>query len=189
MSFLDGKLASDTIAGFKQKGIIKNFLADSLARERDVDVQQVVVEPMEKSPYQATVDFFEIEYSPADHSVVKRSLYTASFLFTFREHVPNEDILMNPLGLAITLFPGRRGLREMIRNSLFLSATALLLILFGLTSRLQFLAPWKRALVLPLWRQYRSLPGSLGFESLCRDAGRQSQNPAQRYRQEVVAFR
>lgn len=104
MYFLDGKVASDTIQAFKQKSIIKNFLGDSLAPERDVDVQQVVVEPMEKAPYKATVDFFEIEYSPADHSVVKRTLYTASIIFTFRDHVPNQDILVNPLGLAITYF-------------------------------------------------------------------------------------
>jgi type IV secretory pathway TrbF-like protein len=104
MFFLDGKLAGDTIQGFKQKSIIKNFLSDGLAPERDVDVQQVVIEPMEKAPYKATVDFFEVEYSPADHSVTKRTLYTASVLFTFREHVPNQDILVNPLGLAITYF-------------------------------------------------------------------------------------
>ncbi len=104
MYFLDGKLASDTIQGFKQKSIIKNFLGDSLAPERDVDVQQVVIEPMDKAPYKATVDFFEIEYSPADHSVMKRTLYTASILFTFRDHVPNQDILVNPLGLAVTYF-------------------------------------------------------------------------------------
>ncbi len=104
MYFLDGKLAGDTIQGFKQKSTIKNFLTDGLAPERDVDVQQVVIEPMEKAPYKATVDFFEIEYSPADHSVVKRTLYTASMLFTFRDHVPNQDILVNPLGLAITYF-------------------------------------------------------------------------------------
>lgn len=34
----------------------------------------------------------------------------------------------------------------MIRNSLFVSATALILVLFGLMSRLDFLAPSKRAL-------------------------------------------
>lgn len=102
--FLDGKLASDTIQTFKQKNIIKTFLADSLVPEMDVDVQQVVIEPMEKAPYKATVDFFEIEYSPVDHAVMKRTLYTASFLFTFRDHIPNQDILVNPLGLAITYF-------------------------------------------------------------------------------------
>lgn len=104
MDFLDGKLAGDTIQQFKQKNIIKSFLTDSLVPERDIDVQQVVVEPMEKPPYKATVDFFEIEYSPADHSVIKRTLYTASFVFTFRDQVPNEDILTNPLGLTITYF-------------------------------------------------------------------------------------
>ncbi len=102
--FLDGKLAGDTIQEFKKKNVIKNFLNDGIAPEREIDVQQVVVEPMEKAPYKATVDFFEIEYSPADHSVLKRTLYTASFLFTFRDHVPNEDILTNPLGLTITHF-------------------------------------------------------------------------------------
>lgn len=102
--FLDGKLASDTIQQFKQKNIIKSFLSDSMAPERDVDVQQVVVEPMEKAPYKATVDFFEIEYSPTDHSVTKRTLYTASFLFSFRDHVSNQEILTNPLGLTIAHF-------------------------------------------------------------------------------------
>lgn len=104
MYFLDGKLANDTIQEFKQKGIIKTFLSDNLAPERDIDVQQVIIEPMEKAPYKATVDFFETQYSPVDHSVAKRKLYTASFLFAFREHVPNEEILTNPLGLAITYF-------------------------------------------------------------------------------------
>ena len=104
MSFLDGKLAGDTIEGFKLRGNIKNFLGDSLVPESDVDVQQVVIEPMQKAPYKATVDFFEIEYSPADHSVKKRTLYTASMLFTFRDRVSNQDILVNPLGLAISYF-------------------------------------------------------------------------------------
>lgn len=102
--FLDGKLANDTILEFKQKGTIRAFLSDNLAPERDIDVQQVIIEPMEKAPYKATVDFFEIQYSPVDHSIAKRKLYTASFLFTFREHVPNEEILTNPLGLSIGYF-------------------------------------------------------------------------------------
>ena len=40
----------------------------------------------------------------ADHSVMRKTLYTASFLFSFRDHVPNQDILVNPLGLTITYF-------------------------------------------------------------------------------------
>ncbi|MGB2629270.1 MAG: VirB8/TrbF family protein [Candidatus Acidiferrum sp.] len=104
MYFLDSKLASDTIQASKQSTVIKTFLMDSLSPEKDIDVQQVVVEPMEKAPFKATVDFYEIEYSPADHSILRKTLYTASFLFNFRDHVPNQDILVNPLGLMITYF-------------------------------------------------------------------------------------
>lgn len=102
--FLDGKLASDIIKQFKQKNVIQSFLSDTQAPERDIDVQQVVIEPMLKAPYKGTVDFFEADYSPSDHSVAKRTLYTASFVFTFRDHVSNSEILTNPLGLTITYF-------------------------------------------------------------------------------------
>jgi type IV secretory pathway component VirB8 len=43
-------------------------------------------------------------YSPAEHVEVKRTLYTAHFVFLFRDSVPNELIQANPLGLAITYF-------------------------------------------------------------------------------------
>jgi type IV secretory pathway component VirB8 len=102
--FLDGKLASDTIESFRRKAVIRNFLSDTLSPEKDIDVQQVVIEPMEKPPFKATVDFFEIQYSPSDHSIRQKTLYTASFLFSFREHIPNQDILVNPLGLTISYF-------------------------------------------------------------------------------------
>ena len=102
--FLDGKLAGDTIQAFKQQNIIKDFLSEKLSPERDIDVRQVVIEPMDKPPFRATVDFFEIEYRPADHTVARKTLYTASLLFSFRDQVPNDDILVNPLGLTISYF-------------------------------------------------------------------------------------
>jgi type IV secretory pathway TrbF-like protein len=102
--FLDGKLAGDTIQAFKQQNTIKDFLTEKLSPERDIDVRQVVIEPMDKPPFKATVDFFEIEYRPADHMIARKTLYTASLLFSFRDQVPNEDILVNPLGLTISYF-------------------------------------------------------------------------------------
>jgi hypothetical protein len=42
---------------------------------------------------------------PADHSELKRDLYTANFVFLFKSRVPNEFIIpINPLGLTITYF-------------------------------------------------------------------------------------
>src|SRR5207302_233096 len=50
------------------------------------------------------VDYKSLEYHPADHSVLKKTLYTANFILLFKEDVPNELIPINPLGLMITYF-------------------------------------------------------------------------------------
>ena len=45
-----------------------------------------------------------VYYSSADHSELKRELYTANFVFAFQSRVPNELIPINPLGLTISYF-------------------------------------------------------------------------------------
>jgi type IV secretory pathway component VirB8 len=67
-------------------------------------VRKVSIEDLRSAPYKATVDFYKISYSPAQHVEVKRTLYTAHFVFLFRDSVPNELIQVNPLGVAITYF-------------------------------------------------------------------------------------
>jgi type IV secretion system protein VirB5 len=102
--FLDGRFANDIIAAYKKNDVIKNFLNNPSAPEVDIDVQQVALEPMDKSPYKASVDFYMIQYSPIDHAVLKKTLYTSTFVFMFRSDVPSELIPINPLGLTITYF-------------------------------------------------------------------------------------
>ena len=72
--------------------------------EIDIEVKKVALEDMQSPPYKARVDFYMVYYSPADHSEIKRDLYTANFVFVFKSQVPNELIPINPLGLAITYF-------------------------------------------------------------------------------------
>ncbi len=74
------------------------------APEIDVDVKKVALEEMQTPPFRARVDFYLVYYSPADHSELKRDLYTANFVFLFKSQVPNELIPINPLGLSITYF-------------------------------------------------------------------------------------
>ncbi len=69
-----------------------------------MDVKKVALEQMQTPPFRARVDFYMVYFSPADHSELKRDLYTANFVFIFKSHVPNELIPINPLGLAITYF-------------------------------------------------------------------------------------
>ena len=104
MYFLDGRLANDIMAVYKKENIIGKFLSDPSAPEIDIEVQQVALEPMTKPPHRASVDFAMIRYSPTDHSVLKKALYTATFVFVFRSRVSNRLIPINPLGLAITYF-------------------------------------------------------------------------------------
>ena len=59
---------------------------------------------MQTPPFRARVDFYMVYYAPADHSELKRDLYTANFVFVFKSQVPNQLIPINPLGMTITYF-------------------------------------------------------------------------------------
>ena len=102
--FLDGKLADGIIDAYRKDDIVKKFLMNTSAAEIDVEVKKVALEDMQTPPFKARVDFYMVYYSPADHSEIKRDLYTANFVFLFKSKVPNELIPINPLGLAITYF-------------------------------------------------------------------------------------
>lgn len=102
--FLDGKLANGILDAYHKDDIIKKFLTNTSIPEIDVDVKKVALEDMQTPPYKAHVDFYLVQYSPSDHSEIKRDLYTANFVFVFQHQVRNELIPINPLGLTITYF-------------------------------------------------------------------------------------
>ena len=102
--FLDGKLADGILDAYRKSDIIRKFLTNTAAPEVDVEVKKVALEEMQTPPFRARVDFYLVYYSPADHSELKRDLYTANFIFLFKSRVPNELIPINPLGLTITHF-------------------------------------------------------------------------------------
>src|SRR5260221_2326220 len=102
--FLDGKLADGILDAYRKDDIIKKFLTNIAAPEVDIEVKTVALEQMQTPPFRARVDFYVVYFSPADHSELKRELYTANFVFIFKSHLPNKLIPINPLGLAITYF-------------------------------------------------------------------------------------
>jgi len=102
--FLDGKLANGILDAYHKDDIIRKFLTNTSAPEIDVDVKKVALEEMQNPPYRARVDFYLVYYSPADHSELKRDLYTGNLVFIFQSRVPNELIPINPLGLTISYF-------------------------------------------------------------------------------------
>ncbi len=102
--FLDGKLADGIFDAYRKDDIIKKFITNTAAPEIDVQVKKVALDQMQTPPFRARVDFYMVYYSPADHSELKRDLYTANFVFLFKTQVPNELIPINPLGITITYF-------------------------------------------------------------------------------------
>src|SRR5712664_3903563 len=79
--FLDGKLADGILDAYRKDDVIKKLIANTSAPEIDVDVKKVALEEMQTPPFRARVDFYMVYYSPADHSELKRDLYTANFVF------------------------------------------------------------------------------------------------------------
>ncbi len=116
--FLDGKLANGILDAYRKDDIIKKFITNTAAPEIDVDVKKVALEEMQTPPFRARVDFYMVYYSPADHSELKRDLYTANFVFVFKSQVPNELIPINPLGMTDHLLPRRPGVQMKIPTQL-----------------------------------------------------------------------
>ena len=102
--FLEGKLANDMMEQHRKDDTVHKFLANPSSPQVDVQVEKVALDAMQSPPYRASVDFYQVEYAPADHSLLKKTLHTANFVFLFKDEVPNELIPVNPLGLTITYF-------------------------------------------------------------------------------------
>jgi type IV secretory pathway component VirB8 len=88
----------------KKDDTVHKFLANPSSPEVDIQVEKVTLDDMQNPPYRASVDFYQIEYAPADHSVLRKTLHTANFVLLFKDEVPNDLIPVNPLGMTITYF-------------------------------------------------------------------------------------
>lgn len=102
--FLNGDLQSAIIEQNKKAKTIESFLLDPSAANVDVEVKNVAIEDLRSAPYKARIEFFKVYSNPMDHSEAKRELWTANVVYTFREKVSNDMLLVNPLGLTITYF-------------------------------------------------------------------------------------
>jgi type IV secretory pathway component VirB8 len=70
----------------------------------EVKVQNIVLQDLRTPPFRATVDFDKVYLSGRDRAEIRREKYVGSFVFVFRESVPNNMIPINPLGLTITYY-------------------------------------------------------------------------------------
>jgi type IV secretory pathway TrbF-like protein len=102
--FLEPTLADATIAQNEQSRALETFLTNSSADEIDVVVQNVSLTELAKPPYKASVSFQKVLYTPGTRHERTRQTLIAQLDFVLRDHVPNEFVRVNPLGLQITYF-------------------------------------------------------------------------------------
>jgi len=101
--FLDNALGDATIAQNEQSRAIETFLT-SPSDEIDIVVQNVSLSELTKPPYKASVTFQKVFYTPGTRVERERQTHVAQIDFVMRDHVPNEFVRVNPLGLQITYF-------------------------------------------------------------------------------------
>ena len=102
--FLEPPLADATIAQNEQSRALESFVTNPSAEEIEVLVQNVSLSELAKPPFKAAVTFQKVHYTPGTRSEKNRETYVAQFDFGLREHVPNEFVRVNPLGLQIAYF-------------------------------------------------------------------------------------
>jgi type IV secretion system protein VirB5 len=102
--FLDGPLADATIAQNEQSKAMEAFMTTPSADEVDIAVQNVSLTELSKPPFKAAVTFQKLFYTPGTRAERNRETYVAQVDFLMRDHVPNEFVRVNPLGLQITYF-------------------------------------------------------------------------------------
>ena len=102
--FLAPALADATIAENDQSRTIEKFMTNPSADEIEVQVQNVSLTELAKPPFKAAVTFQKVHYSTGTRTERQRETFIAQVDFALRDHVPNEFVPVNPLGLQIDYF-------------------------------------------------------------------------------------
>jgi type IV secretory pathway TrbF-like protein len=113
--FLEPALADATIAQNEQSRVIETFLTNPSTDEVDVAVQNVSLSQLATVPFKAAVTFQKVYYTPGTRHERARETYVAQIDFVMRDHVPNEFVRVNPLGLQVAYFRVDQAFEESAR--------------------------------------------------------------------------
>ncbi|MGC2161503.1 MAG: VirB8/TrbF family protein [Silvibacterium sp.] len=102
LDFLSNQLQSATLQQVNQQKTLQAFLLDPSAPNVDIEIDAVVLEDTRQAPYRAQIEFQRVFRSPGDGQEQRRERWTANVLYGFRDEVPNQMLLTNPLGLVIS---------------------------------------------------------------------------------------
>jgi type IV secretion system protein VirB5 len=102
--FLNSDVQQAVIRQEQLTKTIATFQQDSILPYVDINIKSVILDDLRVSPYSARIEFEKVYTNPNDHSQVKTERWTASVTYVFAEHVANNALAFNPLGLTIVRF-------------------------------------------------------------------------------------
>lgn len=100
--FFSNDLQSATLSRINKQRTLETFLLDPGAPNIDIELKAVVLEDLRQAPYRAHIEFEKVFRSPGDQQEPRRERWTANLVYGFRDEVPNQMLLTNPLGLVIS---------------------------------------------------------------------------------------
>ena len=102
LNFFSNDLQSATLLRVNKAKTLETFLLDPGTPNVDIEIHAVVLEDLRQSPYRAHIEFEKVFRSLGDQQEQQRERWTANVVYSFREEVPNQMLLTNPLGLVIS---------------------------------------------------------------------------------------
>jgi type IV secretion system protein VirB5 len=102
LNFFSNDLQGATLLRVNKAKTLETFLLDPGAPNVDIEIKAVVLEDLRQAPYRAHVEFEKVFHSAGDQQEEKRERWSANVVYGFRDEVPNQMLLTNPLGLVIS---------------------------------------------------------------------------------------
>lgn len=102
LDFFSNELQSATLTRVNKEKTLETFLLDPGTPNVDIEIDAVVLEDTRQAPYRAQIEFQKVFHSPGDGQEQRQERWTANVLYSFRDEVPNQMLLTNPLGLVIS---------------------------------------------------------------------------------------
>jgi type IV secretory pathway TrbF-like protein len=102
LNFFSNNLQGATLAHVTKAKTLETFLLDPSSQNIDIEIKAVVLEDTRQAPYRAHIEFEKVFYSPGSEQEQSRERWTATVVYSFRDEVPNQMLLTNPLGLVIS---------------------------------------------------------------------------------------
>ena len=102
--FLNSDVQQAVIRQEQLTKTIATFQQDSTLPYVDINIKSVILDDLRVSPYSARIEFEKVYTNANDHTQLKTERWTASVTYVFAEHVANDALSFNPLGLTIVRY-------------------------------------------------------------------------------------